>query len=511
MESAYARSPRHEEERLEALVRYGILDTARDEAFDRITALAADLLQVPIALITLVDQKRQWFKSAHGLAASSTPREGGFCAYTVSCEAPAVITDASVDVRFAAHPMVVGEPHIRLYAGAPLVTHDGYVLGTLCVIDSEARAFEDRQLQLLTTLAAVVMDQIETRYWAHLLSKEEARRMQRELELSASRAAAAELRQLAIRSADLDRAKMSFLTTASNELRTPLTIISGYLEMLDEPAFAAREEASAAARRLMRSKAAEMNDVIDRMLRMAELNATPGADEDVDLFELLRSTVAEARELAPRGNFLLVTPEADVRVRGDRLRLGLVFESLLDNAARFSDSGSVVRCEVSLAAGMARVEIVDQGVGATDGDVGGGGRGLGQFLARDLVVAHGGTFELERSESGGTAAVVSLPARRHRPQRAEGATRDPAQLSSREMEVARLAALGHTNQSIANLLFLSSATVATHIAHVLAKRGFRSRAQIATWIADVDREKSSDLRMTSVSGIVDADTTDGAT
>ena len=495
MEIAPARSPAHEQERLEALVRYGILDTARDEAFDRITALAADLLQVPIALITLVDQNRQWFKSAHGLAATATPREGGFCAYTVTCEAPAIITDASADSRFATHPMVVGDPHIRLYAGAPLVTHDGYVLGTLCVIDSEVRVFEDRQLQLLTTLAALVMDQIETRYWAHLLSQEEARRMQRELELSASRAAAAELRQLSIRSADLDRAKMSFLNTASHELRTPLTIISGYLEMLDEPAFAAMGEASSAARRLMRSKAAEMNEVIDRMLRMAELNASPGADEEVDLFELLRSKLAEARELAPGGNFLLVVPDAGVTVRGDRLRLGLVFESLLDNAARFSDPGSVVRCQVTVASGTARVEIVDHGAGPTVDDVGGGGRGLGQYLVRDLVVAHGGSFEIERSESGGTSAVVSLPARRQRLHRAFGATRDPDQLSNREMEVARLAALGHTNQSIANLLFLSSATVATHIAHVLAKRGFRSRAQIATWIGDVDREKSSDQRM----------------
>ncbi len=494
MESLPGAGAPREQDRLDALIRYGILDTARDEAFDRITALASELLKVPISLITLVDENRQWFKSAHGLDAFSTPREGGFCAYTVSCERSTMIVDASTDPLFAAHPMVVGNPHIRLYAGAPLVTHDGFVLGTLCVIDSEPRPLDSHQMALLSSLAGLVMDQIETRMWAHRLAQEEARRLQQEYELSASRAAAAELRQIAERNANLERAKMSFLNAASHELRTPLSIIAGYLELLDEPRFAAREQEAGEARQLMRSKAAEMNDVIDRMLRMAEFNANPGTGEDVDLFELLRSKLAEARELAPGSSFLLMAPDEGVTVRGDRLRLGLVLETLLDNAVKYSPSGGMVTCRVGVASGTATVEVEDDGAGVTNDDLGGAALGLGIHLIQEVVRAHGGDVELRRSHSGGTTAVLTLPARRRRQPRTDG-RRDPDQLSSREMEVARLVAQGFTNRAIAGQLFLSSATVATHTAHVLAKRGFRSRAQIGTWIAEVDREKSSDLRI----------------
>ena len=495
METLPASGKSREQARLDALFRYGILDTPSDEAFDRITALAAELLEVPIALVTLVDENRQWFKSAHGIEVTSTPREGGFCAYTVSCEQPIVIPDATADPHFAAHPMVLGDPHIRLYAGAPLVTPERFVLGTLCVIDSQPRTLDSRQLALLTTLAGLVMDQIETRYWAHRVSQEESRRLAREYELSASRAAAGELRQIAQRTADLERAQISFLNAASHELRSPLTIIGGYLELLDEPLFVASPEAAAKALRLMRGKAAEMNEVIDRMLRMAELNASPSGGEEVDLFELLRSKLAETRDLAPGKSFLLLAPDEGVTVRGDPLRLGLVFETLLDNAAKFSRQGEMVTCRMMVASGMAKVEVEDQGDGQAGEDVGGGGQGLGHYLVRELVAAHGGSVELRRSEGGGTLAIISLPARRRRQPRIDGRAMDFNQLSNREMEVARLVAQGLTNQAIARQLFLSSATVATHVTHVLAKRSFRSRAQIATWIAEVDREKSTDLRM----------------
>jgi len=484
-----------EQARLQALRRYGILDTARDVAFDRITALASLLLDTPIALVTLVDEHRQWFKSAHGLVAESTPREGGFCAYTVSCEIPAVIPDAREDPRFAAHPMVVGDPRIRLYAGAPLVTGDGFALGTLCVIDDRPRTLDARQVEILTSLAAVVMDQIETVSWARRLAEEEALRIKGEYELSASRAASAELRQVVEMTASLERAKTSFFNLASHELRTPLTIIGGYLELLDEPAFASRSDLSADARRLMRTKVAEMNVLISRMLRTAELSATPVAGEDVDIFELLKSVLAEARELAPGKSFLLIQSDRGVTVRGDRLRLALAFESLIDNAIHYSPATSMVTCRVSVANGTAQVEIVDQGTDVLDDDLGGASLGLGVHLVREVIGAHGGTFELKPSLDGGSAAVVSLPAHRYRSARREVHSSGPGPLSKREMEIARLVAQGLTNQAIASRLFLSSATIATHIGHILAKRGFRSRAQVGTWIAEVDREKSSDLRI----------------
>ena len=155
-----------EVERLQALDDYGILDTAPEEAFDRLTSLAADLFDVPIALISLVDAERQWFKSRHGLEAQSTPRSQAFCAHALDLEAGAtlVVEDATRDQRFRTNPLVTGEPLIRFYAGALLTGADGFNFGTLCVIDTKVRpAPSPKDLLRLKTLAGMVVDELELR------------------------------------------------------------------------------------------------------------------------------------------------------------------------------------------------------------------------------------------------------------------------------------------------------------------------------------------------------------
>jgi PAS domain S-box-containing protein len=150
-----------ERRRLAALHRYGILDTPEAEAFDRITDLVARLLDVPIALVTFVDEDRQWFKSCVGVEQRETPREIAFCNYNIREEGVMVVEDATNDPRFADNPFVTGPPHIRFYAGAPLVTDDGYALGSLCVIDTEPRTLSDDDRQTLHTLAQVIVDELE--------------------------------------------------------------------------------------------------------------------------------------------------------------------------------------------------------------------------------------------------------------------------------------------------------------------------------------------------------------
>jgi GAF domain-containing protein len=156
--------PLDEPRRLIALKRYALLDTPPEEAFDRITRLAAAVLGMPISLITLLDETRQWFKSRHGLDTPWTGREVAFCSYTILDTKPMVVPDAAADVRFAANPLVTGDTNIRFYAGAPLVTPEGHVLGTLCVIDrSPHPEFSDEQRRLLQDLAELVMTEIEAR------------------------------------------------------------------------------------------------------------------------------------------------------------------------------------------------------------------------------------------------------------------------------------------------------------------------------------------------------------
>ncbi|WP_282183175.1 putative bifunctional diguanylate cyclase/phosphodiesterase [Azospirillum agricola] len=156
--------PVNERDRLAALRRFELLDTPPEAAFDQITRLAAKVLNAPIALISLIDENRQWFKSRIGLDAQETPREFAFCAHALSSDGLFVVHDASLDARFAANPLVTGDPNIRFYAGAPLRTADGLALGTLCVIDRKARpSLSPAEEESLRDLSAMVMAHIEAR------------------------------------------------------------------------------------------------------------------------------------------------------------------------------------------------------------------------------------------------------------------------------------------------------------------------------------------------------------
>ena len=154
-------SPPNEIERLAAVRRYDILDTPPDGAFDRITALAARRCGVPIAIISVVDEDRIWFKSHHGLAVEQIDREPGLCSSAILGDEPYILNDAQADPRSLANPLVAGDFGLRFYGAVPLTTSDGHNLGTLCVIDKEPRPIDQDQIEDLKDLASVVMDQLE--------------------------------------------------------------------------------------------------------------------------------------------------------------------------------------------------------------------------------------------------------------------------------------------------------------------------------------------------------------
>jgi PAS domain S-box-containing protein len=164
LESLITPVPVNETERLAALRRYKILDTPREPAFDRITTLAARLFKVPIALISLVDESRAWFKSCVGFGAQEVPRDDTLCSFAVLNDEPLIIPDARLDDRFACNPFVQSEPGVRFYAGAPLLTQDGFNLGTLCLLDTHPHeALTPEQQATLVDLAAMVVDELELR------------------------------------------------------------------------------------------------------------------------------------------------------------------------------------------------------------------------------------------------------------------------------------------------------------------------------------------------------------
>ena len=197
--------PANETERIAALQRYRILDTTPEDVFDELVQLASTICGAPIALISLVDTSRQWFKARVGLEAQETSRGSSFCAHALHDARLFIVHDARADARFAANPLVLGGPKIRFYAGAPITSPEGLILGTLCVIDHRPRVLDREQCEALRVLARQVIAQFELR------------------RLGSEHAQAA---------GEVERLKSQFITSVTHELRTPLTSIRGSLGLL---------------------------------------------------------------------------------------------------------------------------------------------------------------------------------------------------------------------------------------------------------------------------------------
>jgi GAF domain-containing protein len=187
--------PRNDKQRLHVLWQYDVLDTMPEEVFDDLTELAARICEAPIALITLVDEDRQWFKSKVGVTLTETSRDISFCAHAIAQSDLFIVPDATQDERFASNPLVTSDPQIRFYAGAPLISPDGHALGTLCVIDKVPRQLRPDQQQALRVLARHVMTQLELRRRSRELDHARQQRDQTQSELAKARAELAKVRR----------------------------------------------------------------------------------------------------------------------------------------------------------------------------------------------------------------------------------------------------------------------------------------------------------------------------
>ncbi len=186
--------PKNEVKRLNVLWQYEVLDTVPEEIFDDLTELAADICETPVALISLVDEDRQWFMSRVGVNVTETPRHMSFCSHAILSDSLFIVPDATKDERFKNHLLVMNEPKIRFYAGAPLITPDGHALGTICVMDKVPRTLRPQQQEALRVLAHHVVTQLELRRHARELLQARANGKEKRAELAKAEAEIEKLR-----------------------------------------------------------------------------------------------------------------------------------------------------------------------------------------------------------------------------------------------------------------------------------------------------------------------------
>ena len=301
-----------ESERLAALHSLELLDTPPDQALDDITELAAHICDAPIALITLVDSNRQWFKSRFGLELTETAREFAFCALAIADPTDVmVVEDATQDPRFAGNPLVTGYPGIRFYAGAPLVTIDGFPLGTLCVIDRKPRGLEHPHLLALRALRRCVISEFELRRVA-----------------------------LGLQAANADL--QAFSAALAHDLQAPLRAMQGFSKMLHADPGLTESQRQLVGR--IGDSSQRMVAVVEALLRLFRSPREPLQREDVDLSALAREVGEELRRHYTDARAELRVHEG-LRAHGDRTLLRQVMENLLSNAFKFTSATAGARVE----------------------------------------------------------------------------------------------------------------------------------------------------------------------
>lgn len=402
--------PANEAERLEALRRYHILDTGSDPAFDDLAALASHICGTPIALVSLIDADRQWFKARIGIDVSETARRDSFCGHAIVADDLLVVEDALADERFADNPLVSSDPSIRFYAGSKLTTADGYALGSLCVVDRVPRKLTPAQEQALRALSRQVVVQMEHR--RNVLEMAEVvadRKLTNEFKAAKQAAEAA------------SRAKSDFLANISHELRTPLNGILGMTDLVLSSGLTAEQRDQLS---VVKSSAEALLSLVVDVLDFSEIESGH-IDPDVSEYCIRDCVDVVLNTMMPRardkGLELVTHTRSNVPqlVIGDAKRLRQIIGHLVDNALKFTDRGRIavaLETEMPLKDGiLLHCSVEDTGIGIlpekqlavfdvfTQGDGSltrrHGGAGLGLTICSRLVSKMGGRIWVD-SELG---------------------------------------------------------------------------------------------------------------
>jgi len=394
-----AEIPNNEDDRLNALSKLGILDTLEEQAYDDLTKLAAEICETPIALVSLVDRDRQWFKSHYGLDARETPRELAFCSHAILSDELFIVEDSSKDERFFDNPLVIGEPYVKFYVGTPLILNNNK-LGTLCVIGHEPRTISDTQKEALKALARQVVSQLELRL---------------------------KIKELKV----LDNLKDEFIAMVSHELRTPLTAIYGSLSLLLNKTVGQlnddQNKMVDVSYRNVNRLLALVNDILDLSklesgnmdFQLEELNIVTLLQKSIELNEQYCNSCEAQVTLHNEGG-----SDAAV-VYGDEKYLLQVISNLVSNAAKFTFKNDVIEICVKNENGYVLVNVTDHGPGIQEeqqdllfkkfqqvGVTGNNklpGTGLGLNISKKIIELHNGTIGFDSVPNVKTTFYFRIP------------------------------------------------------------------------------------------------------
>ena len=386
--------------RLAAVARYAILDTPPDGAFDRITSLAARVFNVPIAIVSVVDHDRTWFKSHHGLDLAQIDRAPGLCASAILQQEPWIIKDAPHDPRALANPLVAGEFGLKFYAGVPLALAGGHNMGTLCILDFEPRELSADETSSLQDLADMVTSELELR-----LASREA------LQAATER----------------ERVKDAFVGMLSHEIRTPVTTIYAAARVL---ASSEAVQSDPRARDLFPDIVSES----ERLLRLiedllvltkVEQGVLESESEPVLLQRVVERAVAHSNRRHGERIIEVGMPADLPPAAGDETFVEQVVNNLLSNALKYSPQDAVVSVGASVVGDRVEVSVGDRGIGMAvedrervfdllartrEAENYAAGAGIGLYVCRRLMQSMGGGIRATGQANGrGSVFTFTLP------------------------------------------------------------------------------------------------------
>ncbi|MBC7587134.1 MAG: GAF domain-containing sensor histidine kinase [Chitinophagaceae bacterium] len=395
--------PENEEERLEELYRFEILDTPYEEEFDDVVKLASQICGASISTITLMDSTRRWFKAQIGIEGREYERDGSFCAHLIGTSAEIFeVPDATKNEMFKQSSFVVNEPNIRFYAGVPLVSSNGFKLGTLCVIDTKPKSLNDHQIFALKILGQQIIKQLELRISNKQLNKQ-SNRLKQQAEL-----------------------QNKIISVIAHDVRNPVASLKNIIELTNSDILtdAEAKELTVMAEKQLDGTLVLLSDLVD--WGKMQLSAQNNQADKINLHSLVADKLKKFEVTASlKKNKLVNLIDEDLMLTYDENALRFVLRNLISNANKFTSEG-VISVYAQRENKKILITINDTGVGMTEKirnklfDAGGRhtslgtnnekGTGLGLMLTKDFVELSGGTLSVQSEVGKGTTISIELNA-----------------------------------------------------------------------------------------------------